>query len=344
MDIDSLFRDSTFHMADISAKAPTFRRALAMGRIIVGKEAFALIKNGKLPKGDVLKLAEIAGVQGAKQASNLIPLCHPLPLDYVNIHLELEQNGTAITVYCMAATTAKTGVEMEALAGVNAALLTIYDLTKPVEPALTITDIRLLMKEGGKKGKWLHPDGMPCNASPESTSKNGMPLSGITASVITLSDRASSGEYEDKSGKILQGELEALGAKVNYHLLPDDMPGLVALLNHLTQSDSTHLVITCGGTGITDRDIAPDSLKLLQGREVPGIGELLRSSGARNVPTSWLSRSIAMVIHDTLVITLPGSPGAVRDGMEALRPILPHALKLTGAIKSVGGDHSGSGA
>src|SRR5690606_2496762 len=114
----------------------------------------------RLPKGDALVMAEIAGLQGAKMASALMPLCHPLPLELVRVHCAPVPQRHAIRVWCECASEARTGAEMEALAGVNAALLAFYDLSKPVEPALEISGVRLLFKEGGKRGVWLHPQGM----------------------------------------------------------------------------------------------------------------------------------------------------------------------------------------
>ena len=146
-------------MADVRAKAITARRAVAVGELRAG-DAFAAIVERRLPKGDALAMAEIAGLQGAKQASALMPLCHSLALEFVAVRCLPVPERQAIRVYCEAAAQARTGVEMEALAGVNAALLTIYDLAKPVEPALAIEGVRLLFKEGGKKGLWRHPDGM----------------------------------------------------------------------------------------------------------------------------------------------------------------------------------------
>lgn len=150
---------SGFHMADVRAKPVTARRAVAVGELHAGK-AWALIVERRLPKGDALVMAEVAGLQGAKQASALMPLCHPLLLDYVDVRCVPVPEREAIRVYCEVATTARTGVEMEALAGVSAALLTLYDLTKPVKPDLCITGVHLLFKEGGKKGLWLCPQGL----------------------------------------------------------------------------------------------------------------------------------------------------------------------------------------
>ena len=137
---------AAFHMADIRDKRPTRRRAVAVGELLAGPVAFPLIVAQRLPKGDALAMAEVAGLQGAKLASMLMPLCHPLPLELVRVHCAPVPERHAIRVWCECASEARTGVEMEALAGVNAALLTLYDLSKPVEPALQIGNIRLLFK------------------------------------------------------------------------------------------------------------------------------------------------------------------------------------------------------
>jgi len=153
-----------FSMADVAAKPVTYRLALAAGKIIVGEEAFQLLKDKSLPKGDALALAEFAGIQAAKQTPSLIPLCHPISLNRVSIHTRLRQDEFAVEVYAVAEINARTGVEMEALCGLNIALLTIWDLTKPINAALQITDVRLLFKSGGKRGDWVHPDGLPAAA------------------------------------------------------------------------------------------------------------------------------------------------------------------------------------
>lgn len=154
-----------FSMADISGKPVTRRRALATGRIKVGAEAYELLSQKRLPKGDALAMAEIAGMQGAKLTPQLLPLCHPIALSRVAIHSVLRAGDQAVDVYVLAEISERTGVEMEALAAVSVALLTLWDLIKPIEPALEISGLRLLYKEGGKRGKWTHPDGL----DPEAT-------------------------------------------------------------------------------------------------------------------------------------------------------------------------------
>ncbi len=151
-------------MADVSAKAVTRRVAVAGGQIRMGETAFELLAAGDLPKGDPLAMAEIAGIQAAKQTPALLPLCHPISLNRVMVHTILRPEMHAVEVFCVAEIAAKTGVEMEALTGVSVALLTIWDLVKPVNPALEIGSTRLLYKAGGKRGTWIHPDGLPPEA------------------------------------------------------------------------------------------------------------------------------------------------------------------------------------
>jgi molybdenum cofactor biosynthesis protein MoaC len=149
-----------FSMADVATKPTTYRLALAGGRIKVGEQAFGLLRDKSLPKGDALALAEFAGIQAAKQTPLLIPLCHPISLNRVSIHTRLIEEAFAVDVYAVAEINAQTGVEMEALCGLNIALLTIWDLTKPINAALEVSDVKLLYKSGGKRGDWVNPGGL----------------------------------------------------------------------------------------------------------------------------------------------------------------------------------------
>ena len=323
-----------FHMADVRRKRATARRAVAVGELQAGS-AYEDLASGRLPKGDAIAMAEIAGLQGAKNASQLMPLCHPLPLEYIDVRCERVPERQSIRVYCEVATFARTGVEMEALAGVSAALLTLYDLTKPVQPALSMGGTRLLFKEGGKKGLWLHPDGMSEAERAHYRPRASARLEGVAAAVITLSDRASRGDYEDISGPLLVERLHALGAESSAaEVRPDDEDALAARLRELAAA-GTRLVLCTGGTGLAPRDRTPEALAQVADRHVAGIGELFRSESGRNTPMAWLSRAEAVLIGSTLVIALPGSAKAVAEGMDILAPILSHALDM-----AAGGGHA----
>lgn len=319
---------AAFHMADIRGKRPTRRRAVAVGEFRPGADAFAAVVERRLPKGDALVMAEIAGLQGAKMASQLMPLCHPLALELVRVRCVPVAERSAIRVYCECATEARTGVEMEALAGVNAALLTLYDLTKPVEPALAIGGIRLLFKEGGKKGLWIHPDGIDEDERAHYRPRDLARLDGVACAVITLSDRASRGDYEDRSGPELVDGLRRLDAQVDHiEVLPDGIDPLVERLRALAGA-GVRLCLCSGGTGLGRRDVTPEALRMVADRQVEGLAEMLRSESARHTPLAWLSRAEVVQIGAMLVFALPGSPRAARQCMDILAPLLAHALAM----------------
>ena len=139
-------------MVDVSAKGVTTREAVATGRITMSAEAATAIRDGAVAKGDVLAVARVAGIMAAKRTSELIPLCHPLPLTRAAVDLTVEDDGVVVTA--TVATAGQTGVEMEALTAVSTALLTIYDMAKAIDKGMTIEGVRLLAKRGGKSGDW----------------------------------------------------------------------------------------------------------------------------------------------------------------------------------------------
>lgn len=153
-------QQQSWSMADVSKKTITRRVAIAGGRIVIGAKAMNLLQSGQLPKGDPLAMAEIAGILAAKKTPSLLPLCHPIALSRVSVRSVVRPDENAVDMYCIAEIAERTGVEMEALTGLNIALLTVWDLVKPVNAALQISDVRLLYKSGGKSGTWVHPDGL----------------------------------------------------------------------------------------------------------------------------------------------------------------------------------------
>lgn len=301
---------SNFKMIDIASKADTHRTAVASGVFVAIPETIARITARALPKGDALALAEVAGIQGAKSASQILPLCHPLMLNSVRVWSEL--SDVQIKMFCEVKSFGKTGVEMEALCGVSAALLCLYDLTKGTDRNLTLQEITLLHKEGGK---------------------SDVNLNSVRASVLVLSDRCHRGEQEDLSGKAAFEWLEQHDARVApVKIIPDEPEILITELTQLLELSQTDLIITSGGTGLSKRDITPETVLALceqfQGREITGFGEWLRTSGANHTPLSWLSRSMAVLIRNTLIVCLPGSPKAVLEGLNASAKLIQHALEI----------------
>jgi cyclic pyranopterin phosphate synthase len=145
-------------MVDVSAKADTERVAVAGGEVVMQPETLRLIRNGAIKKGDVLTIARIAGIMGAKRTSELIPLCHPVPLTHIDITLTLDEEASKVILQATARTIGKTGVEMEALTAVTVAALTVYDMAKAVDRGMHVQNIRLLEKHGGKSGDYIATD------------------------------------------------------------------------------------------------------------------------------------------------------------------------------------------
>ena len=148
--------DGTARMVDVGAKAETQRLAIASGRITMSTEALAAIRAGDAPKGDVLGTARIAGIMAGKRTGDLIPMCHPLAIDAINVDFSFEDEAVRATA--TASLTGKTGVEMEAITAVSVALVTIYDMAKALDKGMVIGDIRLIEKRGGKSGTWRAED------------------------------------------------------------------------------------------------------------------------------------------------------------------------------------------
>ena len=142
------------HMVDIAGKDASARRAVAAGRIVMQAETLALIREGGHKKGDVLGVARVAGIMATKRTAELVPMCHPLALTHVAVEFDIDTAASAVECTVTAETTGKTGVEMEALNGVQVALLTIYDMCKAVDRGMVIDNVRLLEKSGGKSGDW----------------------------------------------------------------------------------------------------------------------------------------------------------------------------------------------
>jgi molybdenum cofactor biosynthesis protein MoaC len=295
-------------MISTDLKIETYRRAVAAGFIKLAPETLRRIQANDLPKKDVLATARVAAVQAAKKTADLIPFCHPLGLDKAGVEFEFKTDGIRITseVLCIA----RTGVEMEALAAVSVAALTIYDMCKAVDKNMEINGIRLVEKDGGKS-----------DFEPQLRSD-------FKAAVIVCSDRCAKGQAEDKTGKFLVETLRGYGVKEpSYHLLPDEEPKISQLLMDLC-GQGVDLILTTGGTGLSPRDRTVEAVKSVIERELPGAMEASRSFGQRRTPYAMLSRGVAGQRGQTLIVTLPGSQAGVRESMAALYPYLFHAHKI----------------
>lgn len=312
-----------YRMIDVGDKETTRRKAVATGTIRLSPVTMQMILKGDSPKGNILSIAEVAGIMAAKNTSNLLPLCHPLILDSVRIWFEIEE--TEVHASCEVICSAKTGVEMEALTGLNICLLTIYDLAKAVDPVIEITDVYLQKKEGGKSGVWTHPKLATAKESPLPCDNS---FQGLRFSVGTLSDRASRGIYDDQSGTLLREFCSKRSGKEEfYKIIPDEPEALRKLVNESIEKNVDILLLT-GGTGISSRDITPDTIKDISTKELVGFGELQRQFGSQYTKAAWLSRSSAYVVKNVLVILFPGSPKAVKQGLDCVGSLIPHAVRM----------------
>lgn len=294
-------------MRPITDKIETLRKAQAASVVVTKPEAIGRLIVNDLPKKDVLPTARAAGVLAAKRTAEIIPDCHCLLLDFVDIGFEIQSDRVVVTASVEA--TGKTGVEMEALTAASVAALTVYDMLKPVDQGLEIVSTKLVSKKGGKSSfkEWV----------PEN----------FQAAVVVTSDGTFRGKREDKSGKIIQERLEAFGIRPSYAVLPDDKEKIRAKLLELC-GQKVHLILTTGGTGLGPRDVTVEATREMMDREVPGIMEAARSYGQRRTPYTMLSRGLAGQKGRTLILNLPGSSNGVRESLNAVFPAVLHAYPM----------------
>ncbi|TFB57219.1 bifunctional molybdenum cofactor biosynthesis protein MoaC/MoaB [Cryobacterium tagatosivorans] len=308
--------DGRARMIDVGHKAETSRVAVASGRFVTTRKVLTLVRADNLPKADVLATARIAGISAAKKTSELIPLCHQVPLSSVKIDFRLGED--TIEIEASAKTRGQTGVEMEALTAVTIAGLTLHDMVKAVDPGATLTDVRLDSKSGGKRGHWTRGD----TSEAEQSSAPDAP--GRTARVIVASTQGAAGLREDTTGPVIAAWLGELGYDTTAPLVVADADIADALATAVREQPA--VIITTGGTGVSRTDETPEATAAVLDRELPGIAEALRRRGAETTPSAALSRGLAGTAGRTVVINLPGSTGGVRDGLAVLADLLDHLV------------------
>jgi cyclic pyranopterin phosphate synthase len=296
-------------MIDITHKSTSLREAIAEATVQVSlPETIAAVREKRVPKGDVLESARVAALFGVKRTHELIPDCHPLPVEHAEVTFSVE--ASSILVKVKVRTIYRTGVEVEAMHGASVAALTIYDMLKPIDKGISIEHIRLVEKKGGKSDWKDVFDRAP------------------RAAVLVISDKVAAGKAGDKAGAAIRERLEKLGVEVPLQAVCADEPEDIASMVKAWSAEGLDLILTTGGTGLSPRDLTPEAIAPLLDRQVPGIMEAARSYGQERIPWAMMSRGVAGMIGRTLVITLPGSTRGAQETMDALFPFVLHVIKV----------------
>jgi cyclic pyranopterin monophosphate synthase len=297
----------TENMFDVSNKPKSLRTAIAQAVVKMNPETIALVHEGRSPKGNIFEAVKFSATMAAKRTWELIPYCHPIPIDSIKVDVSLKEYRMEVIVEVK--NVAKTGVEMEALTAASIGALTIYDMLKPVDETLSIESVKLIKKSGGLMTFYESSD------------------TSLRAGVLVTSD--SRNEKEDRSGKIVDDRLISNGFTIiEYKVIPNNSDLIESELKRFCDELKLDLVMTSGGTGVGPRDVTPDATKKVIEKELTGISESIRNFGQQRTPFSMLSRGVAGIRGTSVIINLPGSVRAVSESLDSLFPGIMHIFKM----------------
>jgi cyclic pyranopterin monophosphate synthase len=297
----------TENMFDVSNKPESLRTAIAQAIVKMNPETIALVHEGRSPKGNIFEAVKFSATMAAKRTWELIPYCHPIPIDSIKVDVSLKKYRMEVVVEVK--NVAKTGVEMEALTAASIGALTIYDMLKPVDETLSIESVKLIKKSGGLRTFYESSD------------------TSLRAGVLVTSD--SLNEKEDRSGKIVDDRLISNGFTIiEYKVIPNSSDLIESELKRFCDELKLDLVMTSGGTGVGPRDVTPDATKKVIEKELTGISESIRNFGQQRTPFSMLSRGVAGIRGTSVIINLPGSVRAVSESLDSLFPGIMHIFKM----------------
>lgn len=301
-------------MVDITHKVSSLRKATATAVVKTSKqETIDAVVNKTVPKGDVFEFSRAAGLLAIKKTSDVIPDCHPLPVEFAAIRHTVD--GLNIIVSVEVHTIYRTGVEVEAMHGAAITALTMYDMLKPIDKAIEISTIKLEDKKGGK-----------------SDFSNGN-TENLRCAVVVCSDSVAAGSKQDAAGRAIMAKLQKHGLETSFYtVVPDELTEIQTYARQLSE-EGYNLAIFSGGTGLSQRDVTPEAIEPMLDRHIPGIMEAARNYGQQRTPYAMLSRGVAGFIKNTLVLTLPGSTRGAEETMDALFPYIIHVFRVAEGMR-----------